>query len=739
MGSRLNSRCEIVVCALMAGTAPIASSPARAQAEPEASGAEAKDASSRGIQDIVVTARRRAEFLQKVPVAVTAVTSAELEARSTTSIADVAAFTPNLRFSEASRGGVISNVTLRGQTNVNNTIANDPAVGIYFDEVYVARSAGALFTAVQDMESVEVLRGNQGTLFGRNSTGGAILLTPKRPDLDEIEGSFQASYGNLDRVELGAVLSAPLIEGKLGIRGSVLSSKRDGIGRSLTTGLNGYGDRDRISGRVALRWQPVDDLTFDLTYDISRVDETGSSSRNLLQPVPAGIDFDDTLSGVADPRTFAKVQGYAVRAVYAAAPELELKAIVSYRKVKFNNDRDVDGLPINSVDSRGIGHQDQTTVELQASGEFDIGASGLQSVNYVSGFYYFTEKGFDQMITPLSAATPRYSSNTGKNDSIAGYGQVEFQFTDVLSAFAGIRRTRDKRALAVSTITNGLCNLAGNPPGCEFNGSAKYSFWSWNVGGRLALTSDINLYARASKGQRSGGLDDTPTNIAAFRPEQLQDYEIGLKADLLDRRVRTNLALFTGNYDDIQRTVLLVDANNVPYSSVFNAAKARVSGIEFEATVQPIGILRFSGSLGYTDAKYKRFVDTRPGTTNGSDASGNKFSQVPNWTYSLSGDLNVPTQIGQFQARVDYNHQSEVFFEVFNTSVLRQKAYSLVNARLSYTPQVSRRFEPEIALFAKNIGNTRVNADGVSFGVGNATVFRDTNPRTYGAELKVRF
>lgn len=741
---RRKGRHELALYALMAGVAPLAMPVAWAQStlgtgEAAADDGAARTAPSGGIEDIVVTARRRAESLQKVPVAVTAVTSAELEARSTGSISEVAAFTPNLRFSESSRGGVISNVTLRGQSNVNNTIANDPAVGIYFDEVYVARSAGALFTAVQDMESVEVLRGNQGTLFGRNSTGGAILLTPKRPDLNEIEGSFQASYGNLDRVELGAVLSAPLMEGKLGIRGSILSTKRDGIGRSLTTGVDSYGDRDRISGRVALRWQPVDDLTLDLTYDISRVHETGSSSRNLLQPVPAGIDFDDTLSGVADPRTRAKVQGYAARAVYTVAPELELKTIVSYRKVKFNNDRDVDGLPINSVDSRLIGHQDQTTVELQASGQFQVGASALQSLNYVAGFYYFTEKGLDLGITPLSAATPRNSSTDGKNDSIAGYGQVEFQFTEAISAFAGVRRTRDKRALSVTTITNGVCNLAGNPPGCAFSGSAKYAFWSWNLGGRIALSPDINVYARASKGQRSGGLDDTPTDIASFRPEQLQDYEIGLKADLFDRHLRTNLALFTGNYDDIQRTVLLVDANNVPYSSVFNAAKARVRGIELEATVQPIDMLRFSGSLGYTDAKYKRFVDTRPGPNNGKDASGNRFSQVPKWTYSLSADLNVPTEIGQFQGRVDYNHQSEVFFEVFNTAVLRQKGYSLINARVSYTPEVAGRFEPELALFAKNIGNTRYNVDGVSFGVGNATVFRDTNPRTYGAEVKVRF
>lgn len=721
---------------LMAGTA--IASPALAQ--PAANErADAAVEPAQGIADIIVTARRRAESIQKVPVAVTAVTSAELEARSTGNIAEVASFTPNLRFSEASRGGVISNVTLRGQTNVNNTIANDPAVGIYFDEVYVARSAGALFTAVQDMESVEVLRGNQGTLFGRNSTGGAILLTPKRPNLDEIEGSAQISYANNDRREFGGILSVPIVQGKLAVRGSYLSTKRDGLGRSVTNGVGGYGNRDRQSGRISLRWQPIDDLTFDVTYDTSRVDEVGAPSRNLLQPVPSGIRYYDTLSAIADPLTFAKVEGYAFRGVYQVAPQLELKAIVGYRKVRFDNNRDVDGLPIVTVDSRLLGNQDQTTAELQASGDFDIGAAALQRISYVGGFYYFTEKGLDRSITPLSAATPRISSNNGKNDSIAGFGQVDLQFTDSLSAFAGIRRTRDKRELTVSSMTNNICTLAGNPPGCFFFGANKFSYWSWNLGGRFAVTDTINLYVRASKGQRSGGLDDTPTNIASFEPERLQDYEIGIKADLFDRRLRANIALFTGNYDNVQRTVLLVDPNNVPYSSVFNAAKARVRGIEAETTIQPIDILRFSGSLGYTDAEYKTFTDTRPGPTLGSDASGNRFSQVPKWTYSLSGDLNIPTEIGRFQARVDYNWQSRVYFEVFNTAALQQKGYGLLNSRISFTPDVTGGLEPEISVFAKNIGNTRYNVDGVSFAGGNAVVFRNTEPRTYGVELKVRF
>lgn len=691
-----------------------------------------------GLSDIIVTARRREESIQEVPVAVTAVTAAELEARSTGNISEVAAFTPNLRFSEASRGGVISNVTLRGQTNVNNTIANDPAGGIYFDEVYVARSAGALFTAVQDMESVEVLRGNQGTLFGRNSTGGAILLTPKRPNLEEVEGSVNASYGNLNRVEVGAIASIPLVEGALAIRGSFQSTWRDGLGRSVTNGVDDYGDRDRQSARVSLRWMPVDALTFDLTYDYSHIDENGTSSRNLLQPVPAGIGYYDTLSAVPDPKTFAEVKGYTFRGTYTVSPELQLKLIAGHRKVRFDNNRDVDGLPIFTVDSRLIGHQKQTTAELQASGDFDLGGA-IKRISYVLGGYYFTEKGLDRSYTPLEVAAPRISSNNGKNDSIAGYGQIDVQFTDAIAAFAGLRRTRDRRELTVSSTSNGLCTLTGNPAGCFFFGKNRFSYWSWNVGARVSLTDTINVYGRVSKGQRSGGLDDTPTSIDSFSPEQLQDYEIGIKAELFDRRVRANIALFNGDYDDIQRTVLLVDPQNRPYSSVFNAAKARVRGVEAELTVQPVRMLRLSGSLGYTDATYKEFVDTRPGPTQGSDASDNKFSQVPKWTWSVSGDLDIPTDMGRFTARVDYNYQSRVYFEVFNSAALQQKGYGLLNSRVTFAPDVVGPVQPEFALFAKNIANVRYNVDGVSFAGGNAVVFRNMEPRIYGVEAKLRF
>ncbi|WP_242130312.1 TonB-dependent receptor [Sphingobium sp. Sx8-8] len=723
----------MIFLTLLGGTA--LASPLRAQeAAVQQDGGQS---ASVGLTDIIVTARRRSERLQNVPVAVTAVTGAELERRTVSGISEIAAATPNLRFSEGARGPTVSFVTIRGQTNINQTIAGDPAVGIYFDEVYIARSPGALFGSVYDMGSVEVLRGNQGTLFGRNSTGGAILLTPNRPNLEEVEGHVEAGFGSYGRADFSGVLSVPIVQGSLAARASIQRAYADPFTTSIVNGNEiGFGDRNRLSGRASLRWTPMDTLTFDLTYDYSRVNENGGVSRSVTR-TPANTPFYQSFSAIPNPTAYARTEGWLFKANYAASPAFNAKAIFGYRKLNYYNTRDVDATVSTAIDAELLGKQQQFSSELQISGDVPLDTF-IAKLSYTGGVYYFTESGSDDSATPLETpTTARRQFRHGRNTSFAGYTQLEGYFTDTLSVFGGLRVTNDQRSLDIGNATAGVCTLVGNPPGCRFSGSTSTTFLSWSAGVRYKLTPTINTYFRAGRGQRSGGLDSSPTRLVSFAPEVLTDYEVGLKGSFLDNHVRANVALFTGNYDNIQRSIVQLDGGGIPYSAILNAAKGRVRGLEAELNVTPVKGLTFSGTLGHTDAKYLSFTDPLTGV----DRSGNKFNQVPAWTYSLSADASVSTSAGTFNGRVDYSWQSRVAFEVYNLPATMEPSFGLLNARLGFKPELSLGgIQPEIAVFGKNLTNERYNVDGLTLSPAlGATLFRNSNPRVYGVDVRFNF
>lgn len=731
----------ILLLATAASAGLVCGNPVMAQSVAAEAAGDAQSTEDSGIGDIVVTARRREESLQEVPVAVTALTAEDLSARSVDGINEFSNFTPNLRVAESQRGGSIATVSLRGQENPNQSISTDPAVGIYFDEVYLGRSAGALFATLQDMESVQVLRGNQGTLFGRNNTGGAVVLTPKRPDLTDIEGSADVTFGNYDRVELAGVLSVPLVDERLGVRVSGTRTLQDGIGRSITSGSRDFGNRDRWGGRAALRAVPVDGWTIDITFDKLHVRESGAVGVGLNNEVPAGSGYFVTSSAVP-PQANVDNWGVTLRSEAVLSDAATFKVISGYRDLEFANRRDVDGRAAAAADVGLVGEQDQFSIEGQMSGDIALGNDGfLQGLTYVAGAFYFTEDGNDIQQRPYNAAPLFVAGSTlgafGKNDSIAGYGQVEASLASGTSIWGGLRYTRDKRELTVVSRNAGACALIGNPVDCAFERSVKFGYWSWSAGVRQSFSSTVHAYLRAARGQRAGGLDDTPTDIVPFEPERLTDFELGIKADLFDRHLRTNLALFTGNYDGIQRSTLLVDSNNLPYTSIFNAATGRVRGIELEVTAEPLRGITLNGTLGYLDAKYKRFVDTRPGSA-GADASGNTFPNAPKWSYSLSGQYVTGIGLGELALRADYSYKSRVEFDVYNNPVTHQDGFGLLNARATITAADEGAIRPHLSLFAKNLTNERYNSSAVSSAAGTV-FFRTDQPRMYGIEIGATF
>jgi len=721
--------------------------------------------------DIIVTARRREERLQDVPVAVTAISSAELQQRGTRDITDLGAIAPNLYVGQGGRGGSVAVVNIRGQENTGTAITNDPAVGIYFDEVYLGRSAGSLLASVQDMANVQVLRGPQGTLFGRNNTGGAILLTPNRPNLTDLQGSVNLTYGRFDRFDAGAVVDVPIVKDKLGVRASFLRSRQDGYGKSLTTGFDDYGNAHNDSGRVAIRWKPSDAVTFDFTYDRTRLREAGPALHPLglsaaTVLIPVGVGYYDNRSGLI-PFSRADIKGYTFRSEVEINPDMAMKVIIGRRLLSTVADVDVDGgpagtsaNPVGGTDSRQFASQGQWTAEVQLSGTAlrDV-SSWLTSVNYTAGFFFFYENGSDGSQVPADAVplvVGRYAENRATNRSTAGYLQLETNTNDKLFLTFGTRYTKDNRELTIRGVQNGACSLQALPRGtpisvCFQSGRAAFDYVAFAAGARYQFNRDLNVYFKFDKAQRAGGLDDSPTTIDPFQPEVVKSYELGAKADLFDRRLRANVAVFASTIDNVQRTSLLV-ANGQPYSSVFNAAKAATKGVELEVTVRPVDGLTFGGTLGYIDAYYKRFVDPRPSSpafiyngqvllpavVHGTDLKNLDFPSTSKWTYSLTGSYEA--KLGEFGAltfRGDYSYRSRVFFDPFNTPGIEQKAVGLLNGRIQLDvakPLFGNQFS--VALFGRNLTNRQYRTFATAAAGGFAYAGA---PRTYGVELRAGF
>ena len=736
---------KLLLCGVSAG-ALVASA---ANAQTASSAAPVGRAGASGdVEEVVVTARRREEALQDVPVAVTAVSAAQLEARTVKTILDISRIAPGLNIGEGTRGAAVPIISMRGQENTGTAITNGPAVGIYFDEVYLGRSAGALIASVDDMASVQVLRGPQGTLFGRNNTGGAILLTPNRPNLEDFSGQLTVSGGSYNRFEYGGVVDVPIVDGAFGIRASYKRTRRDGIGESIVTGIHSFGDLNRENGRISARWKPSEAVTFDFTYDWVDIDERGPMTQSIV-PFP-GLGFYQNRHGLVHPSSTARVDGYTFRSEFEVNDDLTFKAIVGRRIQSTDLKGDVDAGPAISVDAWQFMNQSQWTAELQATGTtLRSDTSFMKELNYTAGFFYFSESGEDGSSLPLPAAldplrSARYLNNFADNSSAAGYLQVESNHGDRLFITLGGRYTKDKRDLTITALGSGRCTLlalpVGTPPSvCFQSGSKDFGYWSYSAGARYELTSDANLYVKYDKGQRAGGLDDTPTSIEPFNPEVVKSFEIGAKADFLDRRLRTNIAVYTSKVGQVQRTTLLAAPDGSPYTSVFNAAKSRVRGVELEAVLRPVTGLTFEGSVSRTDAKYLEFADARPGPGRGQDLSYLRYPNTPKTTYNLSASYDTQlAELGRLLLRVDYAHRSWTEFDVFNDPRTRQKPYGLVNARvqldlssLPYAKGVS------IAGYARNLTNVKYSTWGTTAAGG--ILVRTTDPRSYGAELKLSF
>jgi len=695
-----------------------------------------------GLAEVTVTAQRRTESMQSVPVAVTAFDPASLDAHQVLTLRDVSNVVPNLWMETNTGLSSGSRAALRGVGEDESFFTSDPPVGIYIDDVYIPRQTGALFD-LYDVERIEVLRGPQGTLYGRNTSAGAIKLVSVKPSQDtrfmaELTGG---DYGRFDaRASVSGGLS-DTVSGQL----AVLSRQRDGYDTNLVNGAE-VNDQDILSGRASLRWQPSDALDILLSYDQTRERSTpGYATGVLLQP-PGDLgpwNTDDQYDGdtdvhtlrsdLLDPQNDLDQKGASLNIGWEIG-SLTVRAITAWRELENTLLLDADGqdtcfgLALPCLHLFQDQTQDQFSQELQVQGSaFD------ERVNFIVGAYYFTESNWqrtENIILAPFGANPYFDTSLD-TDSIALFASATWAATDRLNLTAGLRWTEDSKdfhsaVFDASGAAQQVCAApdgsqaysmgpctAGSPAGAVTDELARSIDKTWSaVTPRAAidfqLSDDAMIYASISKGFKSGAFDGRESSIVLYtmqpiEPETTLSYEIGTKAEWLDRRLRTNVALFLNEIDDLQGTGTNLDSGTF---TRFSVGDAETRGAEIEITAKPVEPLTLTAAIGLLDTKYTK-INFDQMADCGSVGTGDadlelKFSPDVSSFVGASWRIPLARLRGGLELGADWTHKSSYYHSSCNPVPSKEDGYDLFNAQVAFETDDARW---RIAAAVRNIGD----------------------------------
>jgi len=721
---------------------------------PAAFAQEDPGVSSNDAGEIIVTARRRDERLVDVPIAVTAISGDTLAKAGAIDITDVANMAPNTTL-ENSRG---TNSTLtafiRGVGQQDPVPGFEAGIGIYLDDVYLNRPQAAVLD-IYDVERIEVLRGPQGTLYGRNTIGGAVKYVTRRLDPDSPELRVRATYGTYDQADLVVTASAPVSD-LIRVGGSVARLSRGGFGDNLTIkGLENY-NKDVWAGRASIEMggngAPVFiRISGDYTRDKSDPRNGHRLIPGLVSGAPVLDNVYDTRAGLNDPKQDVKAYGLAMNVSAELTDNLTLRSISAWRKDTSFTPIDFDALPSVDVDVPAVYRNEQLSQEFQLLYESD-------RLHGLVGFYYLDARAATSFDVLLGLSGQRLYGLPGLNAYTAGdvrtktwsvFGDFTFDFTDQLSLSVGGRYTNDKRDAFVykATRITGLSPEFGGTltpitfgaPATDFRGER--SFKEFTPRASLSFKPDDNnmVYASYSKGFKGGGFDPRGSGSAApisnpatgrsyqdiydylsFEPEKVDSYEIGYKGSLLDRRLTLSLAGFYMDYTNVQipGSSACIDANGIATfcGITTNAGKARLQGIEAEANAILArdfagagSTFRFNGALGYIDAKYKTFIAGNPPA----DVSDLRtFQNTPKWTASGSIAAGIPAMGGNIDASTGLTYRSLTHqFEV-PIPALDQPGYVLWDASLVWTADSGNY---SIGIHGKNLTDKHYITSGYNY------------------------
>ncbi|WP_288409217.1 TonB-dependent receptor [uncultured Sphingomonas sp.] len=731
--------------------AALAASPALAQTTETPPAAPADSASvveDQGDGDIVVTARRRAESVIDVPIAMSVVTGDQLTRTGAVDITALQDKTPNLTL-QIARG---SNSTLiafsRGVGQQDPLWGFEPGVGLYLDDVYVARPQGAVLD-IFDVERVEVLRGPQGTLYGRNTIGGAIKYVTKRLGND-YAATARASYGSYNQFDLVGQVTVPIGD-TFAIGGAIARYKRDGYGTNLTTGADQY-DKDVLAARVSAEWTPTDAIFVrvagDRTLDRSNPRHGTRLVGNGNDPryAPTGNVYD-TRAGIGD-RNRVVAQGLSLTGEFQLSDLLTFKSISAYREGATNTVIDFDNTALPTLDVPAEYDDWQFTQELQLLLQGD-------RVQGVVGLYYLNADAsgaFDTVVGGLNLTT--LTSGQVKTKSYAAFGDISFDVTDKLKISGGLRYTKDDKTGTVfrrnyTGIRSPRFGNANAVPGLirtDYTNDRSFDQFTPRVSISYEPRKDLNLYASWGRGFKSGGFDMrgdavfTPTTVNGYEPEKITSYEVGMKGAFLDRTLFLNMAGYYSRYTDQQVTIQVPNIAGGIASFVDNAGKADIYGLEIEGRMVPSRNFSAQVSFGYTNADYKEFLTFINGGTTPVDVANQRvFQNTPEFTAAASFTASTDFAGGSLSVTPEVTLRSDYSLFEIPTPALDQDGYALVNASVNWLSDNGRY---RLGMALRNLTDERYRVGGYNFPgalFGNSIIGYYGPPRTATATFEVKF
>jgi iron complex outermembrane receptor protein len=813
------------------------------------------------LEDVIVTARKREETLQDTPVAVSAFSAATLAIAGIANTRDLQESVPGLIFSEM--GNKAAAIFIRGVGQKESSAVLDPGVGVYINSIYIARTDSQLLDVV-DTSSIQVLRGPQGTLFGKNNTGGALLVSTQMPDTQDYAGHVSTRLGNNGRRDLKVSGNFPLVNDTLAARISLNSTNLDGYLKSTYNG-DKYGDEDRLGATARMYWQPTDTFSADAFYYWSKIDENGAGLTCVYQN-PNGVFNTFSWPGFTEPSAYqsrcntseaaadddkilingpskfkmsSQILGVTLNWKY---DDFDIKSITAWSHqddigiVDDSDATDITGVETNglavigalqrSLDA-GQGNFSLPNAEKrnQYSQELQLSSTAFdERLSYTTGLFITSEEindtvsgnlvGFNgySYKTDTSTLIPKVigTSSDLRNDSYAIFAQGTYDVTDWYQLTVGTRYTTEKRqreatlyesncaAIVEENLVPGassaLCafdvvSLAdpsgfyANPPSYlpirlveeyetlsgdiiransgEVKEDKQWSKWTPTITNAIdvpqrylqdTVLDSTLLYFTYSRGFKSGGFEMKGLEISEFEPESVSNYELGLKLDAFDQRLRFNTAIYYMDYDDIQ---IRITEQGRSFADILlfidNAGAATIQGFEMELTALPLPGVILTATTSYTDASYNTFVasdvdtSTVPPTQSIVDRSDEKFAGIPKHTYSLSAMVILPTAIGDFAPRLSLYYRDSFYTGLDATAwdtAFRDRAtiddVTLWNFRLGYTPTNNDNIQ--VWFYVDNLTDEQYFQGGFSntesLGAGSYVLGA---PRSYGLEASISF
>jgi iron complex outermembrane recepter protein len=756
-GALLTSTISLILLA-----SPHAARAALAQSEPPSGGASSEQVDEDSSADIVVTANRRSENLQDVAASLTVLDGDTLNDRGILNTLDLARSVPSLTV-EPVVGIAAPRLYIRGigTADFNANAANPVTTNV--DDVYIGFINA---TAVQlfDVQRIEVLRGPQGTLYGRNTTGGAINYLSNGPSAT-LGGYVNARYGRFDARQITAAVTGPVVGDTLTARLAFNYEGRDGLGTNTVTGLRNLGSRDNWALRGLLRFRPDDtlDILLNVHGGSARAQQVPWTVQGIIDPVTGGPCSPAAVTALQCANALGYVRpaigrydaeydyrglrgqglgerldtiGTSLKATYELG-FAEVTSITAYEYADYQRAEDTDATPL------AILHIDNDDRFSQFSQELRLASPSGRRFNWiVGGFYYHDVTRHRSQSDVLRALRPVFGFSPANfvlfadqnyrqtTDAYAVFGRIDYKIVDKLSVAFGLRYTNETRQLDQTinlvepTFTIPLVAVDRRLRNDNVSGEVKIEY---------TATDDLLLYAAVARGFKSGGFNGglvfSNAAVTSYRPETLTSYEVGVKSQW-SRALRLNASGFYYDYKDLQ-LFTFVNQGGIPTQVLDNAGSAELYGFEAELVYSPVRQLDLGANIGYVHSRLTRYI-----TSFGPDLSGNQLAGAPEVTLNFSADYGFDVGDWGISLHADTAYRSRSFFTQSNSPFLVKPSYWVTGARIAVTPP-GEQFT--IAAFGSNIFNSRYNnavQDLSSFGEYFAV---PADPATWGVELRVRF